>query len=126
MNQIKEFSEERFKLWYMKREYCKSGRTTLPGREQLLDEFEHYHASGKGLSQFYPRNWSIVVLSQPEFENLIHLESGWTNQAGLTVNGQSRRLIEIATRAKACGYWENPDKRHLDYYEKFKTNSLVL
>ena len=126
MKFIKQFSEEKFKIWYMDREYRKKGNLVTRDNNQLLDEFERDHSSGKGLSDFYPQRWDIVVITQEEFENLIHLESRWTIQTGLTITEESRRLMAVAQRAEETNYWMNLHPKHLEYYEQIKAGSLRL
>ena len=126
MKRISKFSEDKFKIWYMNREYKKREIENVPDENELFDEFKRDHSSGKGLSQFYPCRWDIVVLTQEEFGNLIHLKSRWTDQDGLTRDGGSRRLIEVTRRSESTDYWDNPHPKHQDYYEQFKTGSLHL
>lgn len=107
--------------WYLRREKRKNPTSELPEtaveRKRIMNE-QH---PGKIRAEFPTANWSVVLLDQSDLENLVFLDSDWTKQEGLTIEGRSRKLRDVANRAIIQDYLKKTSaEKHQLYYNAMK------
>jgi hypothetical protein len=110
-----------FAAWYLKRESAKPGRDPAPATEEEATQILETAHPGKWRDWFPHAQWSIALLAQSDFEQLVFLENSWTKREGLTVDdGPDYRLLQrVATKAIDSSYLRTTsDPRHRVYYRQ--------
>jgi hypothetical protein len=112
--------------WYLQRDARK--RQAVPVQHERVEMMWKDH-EGKMRRWFTDATWSIVLLNEHDFSNLIFLESCWTTSEGLVIpDGHDYRLLKrVAQNALKSSYLTRAsDSRHKDYYVRFANGNLKL
>jgi len=98
MDTVGQSSYDKFIKWYLKREKREKpddNPCRVPWLARNRREFMRQRHSGKLKDWFENANWSIVRITQDEFDRLIPIEDCWTKKVGLTdwSRGANYRLL---------------------------------
>ncbi len=148
MNTVRQCSYNQYIEWYIQREvqkgfYNKSPlrlikRLILSQKRDQINKLRYSrklmqddHAEGKLKHWFENADWSIVCITQDEFERSMILEGEWTKAHDLvdplSDEANYRLLGTVAHTAIRTNYLEiEADKRMKEYYRKFKSGSSFM
>lgn len=134
MDIMRKYSYNKFEKCYLKREKQEKPEDN-PGRIPVFARNRHRLMrkchSGKLEDWFQKANWSIVSLTQDEFERSMILEGGWTIDDGLVDRSSTeinyRLLRNVANIAIQMRYLEtNANERMRNYYERLRNGSFRM
>jgi len=140
MNTVRTSSCDEYTEWYLKRDMCKGNRDSVPRRARKRRKIMKTPAAqgghcGKWRDWYECADWSIIRITQDEFERLIPIENPWTeeNLTSYERNGDDYRLLRnvvnaIISRSKEeGGFLECSEMAgYMKYYNPLKYGHMRI
>ncbi len=134
MDKMRESSYNEFIKWYLereKREKPEDNFSRIPWSARNRRKLMKKSHAGKLESWFERGYWSIISITQDEFERSMVLEGEWTEVDGLVDPSSDeleyRLLRSVAHTAIRIGYLETKaNERMRDYYRKLKSGDISM